>query len=161
MAKTALVLAATGSEEMELVITGEVLRRAGIDVTIAGLEGSGPITCSRKVVIVPDKSLDEVKSAQFDIVILPGGLGGAEAFAASAVVGDLLKKQESSGGWIGAICAAPIALKSHGIGLKKRITSWPGKEVELADSYSYQQDRVVVDGKLITSRSPGDRKSVV
>lgn len=124
-------------------------------MTIAGLEGSGPINCSRKVVIVPDKALTDVSSSEFDIVILPGGLGGAEAFASSSAVGELLRKQEAAGRWIGAICAAPIALKSHGIALKKRLTSWPGKESELVDSYAYQQERVVVDGKLITSRSPG------
>lgn len=65
-----------------------------------------------------------------------------------------MKKQEQAGRYIGAICAAPLALKAHNIGLKKRITSHPLKAHELRDDYHYSDDRVVVDGKLITSRGP-------
>lgn len=74
----ALVFLAEGAEEMETVITVDTLRRAGIEVTLAGLDGEQTVLCSRNVKIVPDASLDSVKSNEFDAVILPGGLKGAE-----------------------------------------------------------------------------------
>ena len=76
-----MVILADGAEEMETVITVDVLRRAGINATIAGVNGDMPITCSRQVKIVPDISLDSVKTQNFDAVVIPGGLNGAELCA--------------------------------------------------------------------------------
>ncbi|KAI1301712.1 Parkinson disease protein 7 -like protein [Halotydeus destructor] len=155
MAKTALVIIADGTEEMEAVITIDVLRRGGIEVTVAGLESSNPVKCSHGIVITPDVALADAKD-NFDIVVLPGGLGGSNSFAASDAVKKILEQQEKADRAIGAICAAPIALKSHGIALKKRITSHPSKaEVMKSGDYVYSEDRVVVDGQLITSRGAG------
>lgn len=106
------------------------------------------------MVIVPDKALDQVKQ-NFDVIILPGGLGGSNLLAADQRVGRLLREQQNSEKLIAAICAAPIALKSHGIGLGKQITSHPSKSEELKSLYNYCEDRVVVDGQVITSRGPG------
>lgn len=123
-------------------------------MTIAGLSGVEPVKCSRDVVIVPDKALSEVNQ-EFDVIVLPGGLDGSNQLADSPEVGQLLRKQQNSNKLIAAICAAPIALKSHGIGLKKQITSHPSKAQELKDDYKYIEERVVIDGQLITSRGPG------
>lgn len=75
--------------------------------------------------------------------------------AESPLVGQILKKQESEGRWIAAICAAPIALKSHGIAKGKKITSYPSFKNELCEGFCYDdQSKVVQDGHLITSRGP-------
>ncbi|MCP9261558.1 Protein deglycase DJ-1 [Dirofilaria immitis] len=163
--KTALVILAEGAEEMETVIPVDVLRRAGIEVTIAGLTGKNPVKCSRQVIITPDKALFEVASHNFDIVVLPGGLQGSNSLAASDEVGTILRTQHESGRYIAAICAAPIALKSHGIGPGILLTSHPSvkqKLVEggkklfcLASGYKYSEDRVVVADHIVTSRGPG------
>jgi len=79
MSKKALVFLAEGAEEMETVITVDTLRRAGIEVTLAGLHGDQPVLCSRNVKVVPDVSLSTVQNETFDAVIVPGGLKGAEA----------------------------------------------------------------------------------
>lgn len=92
----------------------------------------------------------------FDVVILPGGLGGTEAFIKSELVGGILKTQESSGRLIAAICAAPLALHAHKIALGKSLTSYPSVKDQLTADYKYIDDKLVVqDGKLITSRGPG------
>ncbi|EGT52758.1 hypothetical protein CAEBREN_25608 [Caenorhabditis brenneri] len=154
--KSALVvLAAEGAEEMEVIITGDVLERGGIKVTYAGLSGSDPVRCARGARIVPNASLDEVKHQKFDIVILPGGQPGSNTLAENDDVGRVLKKQFESGGYIGAICAAPIALSSHGIKTDV-LTSHPSvKDILVKAGYKYLEDRVVVSDKVITSRGPG------
>jgi len=81
MTKKALVFLAEGSEEMETVITVDTLRRAGIEVTLAGLSGDNAVLCSRNVRVLPDVALDSVIGQSFDAVIVPGGLKGAEACA--------------------------------------------------------------------------------
>ena len=151
---TALVLVAQGSEEMEAVISIDVLRRGGIEVTVAGVDGIDPIRCSRGVVVTPDVALEDVEG-DFDVVVLPGGAEGAQRLAASAKVGDILRKQEKSGRLVGAICAAPIALQAHG---SSRIGSSRAIRASRRCSKSwgeYSENPVVADGNLITSRGPG------
>lgn len=83
-------------------------------------------------------------------------MGGTEAFVNSSLVADVLKAQESADGWIGAICAAPLALLAHKIGIGKSITSYPSVKDKLTAEFKYVDDQTVVqDGKLITSRGPG------
>ena len=116
MEKRALVILAPGAEEMETVISTDVLRRAKINVTLAGLDSAEPVICSRNVRIVPDMSLDDaVLNGPYDIVVLPGGLGGSKRLADSDKVKSVLQMQESAGGFVAAVCAAPSALLSHGI----------------------------------------------
>ncbi|XP_073819321.1 dj-1beta [Musca autumnalis] len=156
MSKTALVILANGAEEMEFVIAADTLRRAGITVTVAGLTGSEPVKCSRDVVIVPDTALESVKENKFDVVILPGGLGGSKALAASPLVGEILKQQEKENRIVAAICAAPTALAAFDIGKGKSLTSYPSFKSQLESQYKYIDDqKVVQDGNLITSRGPG------
>jgi len=154
MVKKALLILADGAEEMEAVITIDTLRRSGVEVTVAGLNGVQPVTCSRSVVIQPDVSLAEVASLSHEVVILPGGLKGAEALSKSPLVGELLKKQEEDGRMVAAICAAPIAFESHGIAKGKRITSYPSMKERLLANYQYVEDRVVVDGKTSLELRP-------
>ena len=129
-----------GSEEMEAVIIANVMRRAGIDVVIAGLNGAGPVTCARKVVLLPDMSLeDAVNSGKYDAVVLPGGAEGAKNLAAADSVKTVLKDQEESGRIVAAVCAAPTAFKSHGIALGKNITSHPSFKHQLTNEYCYSE----------------------
>ncbi|XP_038219970.1 protein dj-1beta-like isoform X2 [Zerene cesonia] len=158
MSKSALVVLAQGAEEMETVITVDMLRRGGVTVTLAGLDGASPVLCSRQVTLVPDKSLADALAAspQYDAVILPGGLEGSERLSKSDVVGSLLKDHEKSGKIVAAICAAPTAFVAHGVAKGKRITSYPTTKDKITGDYTYVEgERVVVDGNIVTSRGPG------
>lgn len=151
---TALVLLAEGGEEMEAVISIDVLRRGQIDVTVAGVDGASPVRCSRGVVITPDVALDQVQGA-FDIIVLPGGAEGAKRLAHSSRVGELLREQEQSGRWVAAICAAPIAFPAHGVFRDRQLTSHPSVKSMVETWGQYSEHSVVADRNLITSRGPG------
>lgn len=77
------------------------------------------------------------KDCRYDAIILPGGLEGSRNLAASQLVGEVLKKQESEGRLLAAICAAPTVFAAHGIGLGKRVTSYPSMKAELESQYKY------------------------
>ncbi|EGF78532.1 hypothetical protein BATDEDRAFT_90689 [Batrachochytrium dendrobatidis JAM81] len=152
---TVVVLVANGTEEMEAVITIDILRRAQAKVLVCSLQEEKVIECSRHVRIVPDTWLAKIDAANIDAVIMPGGMGGAKAFSESKDVHQLLNLANTNGKLIGVICAAPIALKAAGILFGKRLTSHPSVKDQLESNYQYSDDRVVVDGNLITSRGPG------
>ncbi|XP_029434873.1 protein/nucleic acid deglycase DJ-1 [Rhinatrema bivittatum] len=154
----ALVILAKGAEEMETVIPTDVMRRAGIKVTVAGLTGKDPVQCSRDVLICPDTSLEEArKQGPYDVVVLPGGNLGAQNLSESPAVKEVLKEQESSKRLIAAICAGPTALLAHGICFGSKVTTHPlAKEKMMqGEHYKYSENRVEKDGSLITSRGPG------
>ncbi|XP_077583200.1 Parkinson disease protein 7 homolog isoform X3 [Stigmatopora nigra] len=104
--KSALVILSKGAEEMETVIPVDIMRRAGMTVTVAGLMGKEPVQCSRNVMICPDASLEDArKQGPYDVVLLPGGMPGAQNLAESTAVSEVLKDQDGRKGLIAAICA--------------------------------------------------------
>ncbi|XP_068665445.1 protein DJ-1 homolog B-like [Aristolochia californica] len=150
-----LVPVANGSEEMEAVMIIDILRRASADVVVASLEDSLEIVASRKVKLTADMLLDDAANMAFDLIVLPGGLGGAQAFSNSEVLINLLKKQNESNKPLGAICASPaLVLEPHGLLQGKKATAYPALCNKLTDQ-TEAENRVVVDGNLITSRGPG------
>ncbi|XP_059808112.1 Parkinson disease protein 7 homolog [Hypanus sabinus] len=156
--KRALLILAKGAEEIEVVVPTDLMRRAGITVTVAGLAGSGSVTCSRDVVICPDTSLeDAVKQCPYDAVVLPGGNLGSQNLAESPAVKEVLKAQADGKRLIAAICAGPTALRAHGIGYGSKVTTHPLAKDKMMDggNYSYSEARVEIDGNIITSRGPG------
>lgn len=142
---------------MEFTIVTDVLRRGGIEVVVAGLDGERAVTCSRGVRILPDISLERLTQAgrAFDLIVLPGGGEGSQRFADSKILGDLLRRQEHAGRGIAAICAAPLALARHGIGVGARLTAYPSCREELAGHGRWDDAPVVESGHLVTSRGPG------
>ena len=155
--KTVLALLTEGTEEMELVISVDVLRRAGVNVTVAGLGADKLYKCSRGVLLNCDCTLDDALSkGPYDVVLLPGG-PGHKSFSESEKVGSILKEQEKNDRLIAAICAAPVVLKAHNVCLGKKVTCYPSVKDQMIEGgvYTYVDNKVVVDGKLITSQGPG------
>ena len=150
-----LVPLANGCEELEAVTIIDLLRRAEIDVTTAGLE-EGVITASRGVRLLPDTTLDDALVRDYDMVILPGGLPGADHLDQDPRLQLLLKDMNSEGKVIAAICAAPKVLANAGLLENKSATSYPGvlDQMELPET-NYTGDAVTKDGNIITSRGPG------
>ncbi|VAH58979.1 unnamed protein product [Triticum turgidum subsp. durum] len=151
-----LVPVANGSEEIEALNLIDVLRRAGANVTVASVEDTLQIVTRRhKFNLIADMMLDEAAKMEFDLIVMPGGLSGAQKFASTDKLVDLLKKQAGSGKAYGAICASPAhVLEPHGLLKGKKATAFPPMAHLLTDR-SLCENRVVIDGNLITSRAPG------
>ena len=146
-----LVPIANGTEEMEVVIIVDILRRAGLNVVLAG--EFSELTCSRNVKIVADKLLTDLIDEEFMAIIIPGGLLGVENLTKSNSLKQIINNNNNA--TIGAICAAPLVLQNFNLlNENSIITSHPSVESKLSDS-KYSTDRVVIDGKIITSRSAG------
>lgn len=149
-----LVPIADGTEEIEAVTIIDVLRRAEAQVTVASV-GALQVTAARGVKIVADCLIEDCKHTKFDLVVLPGGIPGAEHLRDSATLKEILVKQHSVGGLYGAICAAPaVVLEPHGLLKNRQATCHPVFVQELTDA-SAAASRVVVDGNCVTSRGPG------
>ena len=154
MAKKVLVPIADGTEEIEAVCVIDVLRRAGADVTVASV-GELQITASRGVKLVADQLITACMDETYDLVVLPGGMPGAEHLRDSKELETILKDQRDQGRLYGAICAAPaVVLKHHGLLDQRQATCHPNFVSNL-ENIDLVQARVVVDGTCVTSRGPG------
>jgi protein deglycase len=152
MQRVAIILA-DGFEEVEAVSIIDVLRRAGVDTVVAGLN-AGPVVSARKVRIIPDAVIDTVKSDDFDMVVLPGGQPGSDNLNADPRVKELIKSFSEKGKLMGAICAAPYVLANAGVLEGRRVTSYPTYKDRLSNAI-YEERDVVADGNVLTSRGAG------
>ena len=152
MAKV-LVPLADGCEELEAVTIIDLLRRAGVEVTTAGLK-SGIVKASRGVQLVPDVTLDVALQDDYDMVVLPGGMPGATHLKEDGRILALLQRMASAGKYTAAICAAPMVLAEAGVLNGKQATSYPGF-LDALPGVTDSTAAVVQDGKVLTSRGPG------
>lgn len=151
--KRVLVPVAPGFEEIEAVTVIDILRRAGIEVTVAGTV-AGAIEGRNKIRVDADVLLDSVTANGYDMIVLPGGSVGTENLKKHPKVRQILQDMERRGCYLTAICAAPLVLSAVGLLDGKNITSHPSVQTDLLE-VKYSEDRVVVDGRIVTSRAPG------
>jgi 4-methyl-5(b-hydroxyethyl)-thiazole monophosphate biosynthesis len=148
-----LVPLAQGCEELEAVTIIDLLRRANINVITAGLD-SRAVTASRGTVLIPDTDLDKALADDYDMVVLPGGLPGADNLDNDERIKTLLIKMAKSEKFTAAICAAPKVLAHAGLLERKKATAYPGILDDVNNAH-VSSDAIVIDGKVITSRGPG------
>ncbi|MFW5884280.1 MAG: DJ-1 family glyoxalase III [bacterium] len=151
--KRAVVLLADGFEEVEAITQVDFLRRAGIDVVVAGVTGRD-VVGGHDIRVNTDITVDEFGDS-FEALVIPGGATGAANIAADEDAMRLVRRALDEGKLVAAICASPgVVLGANGLLGTSTFTCYPGFE-SVATSGSFVEDRVVVDGKLITSRGPG------
>lgn len=148
-----LIPLAKGFEEIEAVSLIDVLRRAEIEVVVAGV-GSKMVCGAHDLRVETDCLISEVKSAELEMIVLPGGWDGTYVLAENADVQRLLKEMNAQNKMIGAICAAPYALDTAGV-LKHNFTCYPSVESEIRLEGYTKEQMVVTDGNVMTSRGPG------
>ncbi|MFA3777753.1 protein deglycase YajL [Yersinia sp. 1652 StPb PI] len=159
MSVSALVCLAPGSEETEAVTTIDVLVRAGIEVTTASVASDGAleIVCSRGVRLLADTRLVDVADQKFDVVVLPGGIKGAECFRDSPLLVATVRQTHNEGRLVAAICAAPaLVLEHHNLFPVGNMTGFPALKDKI-DATKWMDQRVVYDRRvnLVTSQGPG------
>lgn len=153
MAK-ALVLMAIGFEEIETVTVIDVLRRANVEVTVAGLTPN-IVEGVHAIKIVPDTNIDNINVNEFDAIVVPGGNPGYKNLRNDSRVINIVKEAFNTNKLVAAICAAPAVLSDAGILEGKACTIYPGMENELEKGKGKpKQDNIVEDGNIITSRGP-------
>ncbi|MBN1270016.1 MAG: DJ-1/PfpI family protein [Kiritimatiellae bacterium] len=149
-----LIPLATGVEEMEATIIIDTLRRARWDVTAVGMSGKGPVTGSRAVKIMPDAEWGQVDPNAYDMIVIPGGAGGVENLRRDKRLLAVLRTFAEQDKWLAAVCSGPLVLQEAGLLKGKKITSHPAIANRLTDAKRLN-DRVVIDGRLVTSQGAG------
>lgn len=150
--KTALVVVASGSEDIEFVTVVDVLRRAKVDVTTASAEDSEKVLLSSKNVFVADKKVQDVKDHDFDVIVVPGGLKGTETIAKCDTVVHKLQEQKKNNKLYAGICAAPkVVFEPHHLVDDVEAVAYPGFELACGKI----DKRVCVSKNCVTSVGPG------
>lgn len=170
--KKILVVLADGAEEVEALTPVDYLRRAGVDVTVAGVAGD-VVEGSHGIKIIADCTLDSLGkdgaqiAQQFDGIFVPGGMQGTKNCSANNLVIETIIAMHASGKLVSAICAAPVVvLAKTGVLKNCKYTCYPGMEQALEEycgsnypactsGAQFVEDRVVQSGNVITSRGAG------
>ncbi|MBQ8525205.1 MAG: DJ-1/PfpI family protein [Clostridia bacterium] len=148
------VMLATGFEEIEALAFTDILRRAGIDTKTVSVYDKKEVTGSHGITVVADMTADEVNPEAMTAIVLPGGLPGTYNLRDSDAVKNLIKFASANNKLMGAICAAPYVYDTLGYLDGKNATVNPGFESEMKYA-KLINERVVIDGNLITSQGPG------
>lgn len=150
--KKIAVFAADGSEEVETLTVVDVLRRAGIDVTLISTQNRGKFLSSHNVTIKTDANFKDIDVKEYDGVIIPGGLKGVENLRNNILLINILQDVSEKGKLVAAICAGPTVLGKAGILHGKEATCYPGMDRELNGAI-YKDLPVVKSDNIITGRA--------
>lgn len=155
MTQRALIAVADGVEDLEVVTLIDVLRRAEIEVLVASVEARRMFSCARGTRLTADAMLADVLAQDFDLIVLPGGMPGAQHLADHQPLAERVREQAAAGKLFAGICAAPaLALQGYGVLKQRRMTCYPGFSERLSGC-TFVDEPVVVDGNCITSQGPG------
>ena len=152
--KKAFLFLANGFEESEAIVPADILRRGGVELTVVSVTGKREVVSANKITVVADRLFDECDFGAADMLILPGGMPGAKNLNEHDALKKLLAQFAAQGGWVAALCAAPIVLGGLGLLEGCEATCYPGFEGQLAGA-TYTAQPTEIDGKIITGRGPG------
>lgn len=153
---TVLLAVADGSEDIEMTTILDLLRRARINVKLVSVMTQRQVTLAHGLEVRADALLADVLDDDFDAIVLPGGMPGAEHLATNPTLVNMLKEQNAKGEVVAAICAAPaVVLAKHGLLAGKQAVAYPGFEEGIEQGGGQYVDQpVVVDANIITSKGP-------
>ncbi|BAU72491.1 DJ-1 family glyoxalase III [Metapseudomonas furukawaii] len=152
----ALLAVAEGVEDLETVTLLDVLRRAEVNTVVASIENRRMITLARGTRLTADAMLLDVLAQDFDLIVLPGGMPGAQRLGQHEPLGEMLRDHARAGRLFAAICAAPaMALQPFGLLRQRRMTCYPAFSDRLSGC-TFVDQPVVVDGNCVTAQGPGN-----
>ncbi|AHG91331.1 intracellular protease, PfpI family [Gemmatirosa kalamazoonensis] len=154
------VLATDGVEQVELVQPMEALRAAGAEVHLVSLacESIQAMNHDDKADTFPvDRSVDEVKIADYQGLVIPGGVANPDRLRADPAAVKLVRDFVEHDKPVASICHGPWLLVEANVVRGRTLTSWPSLQTDIRNAGGEWVDReVVVDQKLVTSRKPAD-----
>lgn len=148
------VLLGEGFEESEAIVPVDLLRRAGVEVSLAALKGK-TVTSSHGVKVEADCKLKDVDEGKLEMVVIPGGLGGVDAILGDQSALGFIQRAADRGAYVCAICAGPTVLAHLGIADRRKAVCYPGMEEQMGSAVVQQGQRVVADGHMITGEAAG------
>ncbi len=148
------LLLGEGFEESEAVVPADLLRRAGVEVALVGLEGLS-VRGSHGITVQADLTLEEVDADAMDMLVLPGGMGGVESIQMNLFALALIQRAWDHGCYLAAICAAPTILAHIGVLDRRKAVCYPGMEDQMGSAVVQKGQRVVVDGHMVTGEAAG------
>ena len=149
-----LVLLADGFEEIEALCPVDIMRRAGLSVTTVGI-GKKEIIGSHGICVCADVTDSDVKFENIDLIFLPGGMPGTKNLDASETVHKAIDLAVEQNAYITAICAAPMILGKRGLLNGKSAVCYPSFEEYLIGATVPNDEKIIVDGKIITAKGMG------
>ncbi|WP_462317039.1 DJ-1 family glyoxalase III [Marinilabilia sp.] len=152
--KKAAIFFAPGFEEIEALTPADVLKRAGAEVELISITEDKNVTGGHGLTIVCDRVFEGHPIEDKDILILPGGIPGAQHLKSHDGLADLLKNQNEQKKWIAAICAAPMILGEMDMLTDRKATCFSGFEHHLKGAHHYPVP-AITDGHIITGRGIG------
>ncbi|MGL4595781.1 MAG: DJ-1 family glyoxalase III [Thermoguttaceae bacterium] len=156
MSDSIFIVLAEGFEEIEAIAPIDVLRRAGLEVTVIGLS-SRVVTGAHGISIQTDVVWEEVAASTPHVLVFPGGLPGASNLGKHIGLKEMaIRVAAAENGILAAICASPaFTLASWGLLSGRTATCFPGCETQFLNDVTYKNESVIVDGRIITARGPG------
>lgn len=154
MEKIIAVHLADGFEEIEAISIIDVLRRAGFEVKVVSVTDKKEVTGSHQIKVIADKLFEDVDYNSVDMIILPGGLAGANNLRDHKGLNEQIESFNKNDKPLGAICAAPLVFGNLGILQNKTATCFPGHEEKLTGS-NVTGMHVEVDGNIVTGKGAG------
>lgn len=152
----AVIFFACGLEECEGLLCVDLLRRAGVEVTIAAVGGNQTVTSARQVNVVADALAEDLDYTAFDACILPGGIPGVDNLKADATVRKVCQEFAAAGKYVAAICAGPTVLAGFGVLQGKKATVYPGMDAPLTEGGAeYTGLPLTIDGNIVTGEALG------
>ena len=148
------ILLGDGFETVEALTPADLLRRAGVDVALVGINGK-TVVSGQNITVQADITLDEVKFDEMEMLVLPGGLGGVDNILKSIPAITLIQKAAEQGLWVTAICAAPTVLAHLGLLDRRNAIVYPGMEEDMYSAVVKVGQKVVKDGRFITGQAAG------
>ncbi|MDR1704538.1 MAG: DJ-1/PfpI family protein [Clostridiales bacterium] len=157
----AIVILTEGFEDMEAVAPLDILRRGGVETLSLSITGRLSVASSHGVTVTADGLLEDVLDgnndepdlSELDLICLPGGPGHKSYFDSPAL-SRLIREHSSRGGWLAAICAAPVYLGALGLLEGREAVCYPGMEDGMTGAKPCLSN-IAVDGKIITAKGPG------
>ena len=147
-------LLADGFEESEAIVPVDLLRRAGVETVLAGVDGM-QVTSSHGITVTADAGMEQVDLGQTELLVIPGGLPGVNRLKDHEGVQQLIRQAADAGIQLAAICAGPTVLAQLGLLEGVNATCYPGMENEMAGAKPHPGVQVVEDGRVTTAESAG------